>query len=120
MATKQETVDFICEQSGLSERVTSRKMFGEFALYVDGKVIGLVCDDILYVKPTLPGPAILGTTVNRPPYNGAIPHFCITDQLENRELLQQLFLATAAALPAAKPKATTKRPTAPLPPRKTK
>jgi TfoX/Sxy family transcriptional regulator of competence genes len=120
MATKQETVDFICEQSGLSARVTSRKMFGEFALYVDGKVIGLVCDDILYVKPTDAGKSILGTTVEQPPYKGATPHFCIAEQLEDRELLKRLFLATADALPAPKPKAKPKPPSATKPLRKSK
>jgi DNA transformation protein and related proteins len=57
MSTKQDTVDFICEQSGLPGRISARRMFGEFALYVDGKVIGLVCDDTLYIKPTEPGRA---------------------------------------------------------------
>ena len=89
MTTKQETVDFICEQSGLSQRVSARTMFGEFALYVDGKVIGLVCDNTLYVKPTEPGRSILGTTVDRAPYKGAKPHFCISKQLEDRELVPE-------------------------------
>jgi TfoX/Sxy family transcriptional regulator of competence genes len=108
MATKQETVDFICEQSGLSQRVSARKMFGEFALYLDGKVIGLICDNTLYVKPAELGRSILGTTVDRPPYKGAKPHFCISEQLEDRELVERLFLATAKALPAPKAKAKPK------------
>jgi TfoX/Sxy family transcriptional regulator of competence genes len=105
MSTKQDTVDFICEQSGLPGRVSARRMFGEFALYVDGKVIGLICDDTLYIKPTEPGRAILGSTVDRPPYPGARPHFCIGAEIEDGELMRCLFLATADALPAPKPKA---------------
>lgn len=108
MATKQETVDFICEQSGLGQRIAAHKMFGEFALYLDGKVIGLVCDNTLYLKPTEAGRSILGITTDRPPYKGAKLHFCIDEQLENRDLVRMLFLATAAALPTPKPKAKPK------------
>jgi TfoX/Sxy family transcriptional regulator of competence genes len=118
MSTTQETADFICEQSGLAQRISARKMFGEFALYVDGKVVALICDNSLFVKPTDAGRAILGSTVDRPPYEGAKPHFCVTDQIEDRELLHQLLLATADALPRPKPKATGKSPAAAKKPRK--
>lgn len=104
MSTTQATVDFICEQSGLAQRIRARKMFGEFALYVDGKVVALVCDDTLFVKPTVPGKSLIGTTDDKPPYPGAKPHFCITEQLDDRELLQRLLLVTAEALPTPKPK----------------
>ncbi len=104
MATKQSTVDFICEQAELAQRLTARKLFGEFALYVDGRVIALVCDDTLYVKPTASGRTLLGDVVENPPYKGAEPHFCVTEQLEDRDLVQQLFLVTADALPTPRPK----------------
>jgi TfoX/Sxy family transcriptional regulator of competence genes len=110
MSTKQETIDFICEQSGLSQRLSARKMFGEFALYLDGKVIGLVCDNILYVKPTEAGRLILGVTQDRPPYKGAKPYFCIGVQIEDRALIQRLFIATAKALPVPKEKIGLKPP----------
>lgn len=99
MATKQETVDFICEQAGLHQRLAARQMFGQFALYLDGKVIGLVCDNTLFVKPTEAGRSILGTPVERSPYKGAKPYFCINEQLDDRDVIQSLFLATADALP---------------------
>jgi TfoX/Sxy family transcriptional regulator of competence genes len=104
MSTTQATVDFICEQSGLAHRISARKMFGEFALYVDSKVVALVCDDTLFVKPTVPGKALLGATDDQPPYSGAKPHFRITEQLDDREQLQRLLLVTAEALPVPKPK----------------
>ena len=53
MATQQRTVDFLVEQVARAGAVTQRKMFGEFALYCDGKVVALVCDDELFVKPTV-------------------------------------------------------------------
>ena len=108
MSTSQSTVDFICAQSGLAQRISARKMFGEFALYVDGRVVALVCDDTLFVKPTAPGKTLLGRTDDQPPYPGATSHFCITEQLDDRDLLGRLLLATAEALPVPKPKATKK------------
>ncbi len=110
MPTRRPTLDFICEQSGLGSRVRARAMFGEYALYLDGKVVGLVCDDTLFVKPTEAGRALLGTPTEAPPYEGAKPHFCIRELLDDREGLQALLLATAAALPAPKPRVKAKAP----------
>jgi TfoX/Sxy family transcriptional regulator of competence genes len=110
MATTPQTVDFICAQSGLAQRVTARKMFGEYALYVDGKVVALVCDDTLFVKPTPMGAAVLGAVDLRPPYPGAKPHFCITEELDDRELLQRVLLLTAEAMPTPKAKGKAKAP----------
>ena len=108
MSTTPQTVDFICAQSGLAQRITARKMFGEYALYVDGKVAALVCDDTLFVKPTPRGAALLGAVDLQPPYPGAKPHFCITEQLDDRELLQRVLLVTAEAMPKPKAKAPAK------------
>ena len=110
MATTPQTVDFICAQSGLAQRVTARKMFGEYALYVDGKVVALICDDTLFVKPTPMAAALLGAVDLQPPYPGAKPHFCITEQLDDRELLQRVLLLTAEAMPTPKAKGKAKAP----------
>jgi hypothetical protein len=61
MATGIGTVQFICDQAGLGKRLAYRKMFGEYALYIDGKVVALVCDDQLFLKPTPEGLAYLGS-----------------------------------------------------------
>ncbi|WP_416200292.1 TfoX/Sxy family protein [Tabrizicola sp.] len=31
--------------------MTSRKMFGEYTLYLGGKVVAMVCNDQLYLEP---------------------------------------------------------------------
>ena len=104
MASDQSFVDYVCEQAGLPGRLSFRKMFGEYALYLDGKVIALVCDNLLFVKPTPDGKAILGGTTDAPPYPGAKPHFQLGDEIDDRDRLRQLFQATAFALPVPKPK----------------
>lgn len=104
MSTKQSTIDFILDQSG--EGVSGRKMFGEYALYLDGKVVALVCDDTLFVKKTDVGRDFLGTTYREgTPYPGAKPAMEIGDDIiEDRERLGELLCMTAEHLPALLPK----------------
>ena len=100
MATRPETVAFIVEQAGGARAVAARKMFGEYALYADGKLVALVCDDRLFVKPTAPGRAFIGAVVEAPPYPSAKPSFLIADeQLEDGDWLSALLRLTADALP---------------------
>jgi DNA transformation protein and related proteins len=105
MATAKSTVAYILEQlSGLAD-VSARAMFGEYALYCDGKVVALICDDQLFLKPTPAGEALIGEPVMGPPYSGAKPHMVVdAGLLEDPAALQALVAATAAALPKPKPK----------------
>lgn len=64
MATRKETVEFILQKLRHENRFTARAMFGEYALYADGKVVALVCDDRLYVK-IVPASAELATQCGR-------------------------------------------------------
>ncbi|WP_449410638.1 TfoX/Sxy family protein [Methylobacterium komagatae] len=77
MATKPSTVSYLVEQTGRVGHVVAKKMFGEYGLYCDGKLVALVCDDKLFVKPTVEGRAFLGS-VNRgrsvPRCEALLPH----------------------------------------------
>jgi TfoX/Sxy family transcriptional regulator of competence genes len=81
-------------------------MFGEYALYVDGKVTALVCDDQLFLKPTAEGRRFLGAVTEGAPYPGAKPYFLLSEELEDPERLAMVLDITAAALPKPKPKPT--------------
>jgi DNA transformation protein and related proteins len=104
MASDHAFVQHVCDQLRGVGDLSYRKMFGEYALYVGGKVVGLVCDNQLFLKPTDAGRALLGTPVEGPPYPGAKPHFVLDEHLDNPELLTSLFVATEAVLPRAKAK----------------
>lgn len=52
MAAQQDFIDYVAEQIRLGPRISYRKMFGEYALYLDGKVVALACDNSLFIKPT--------------------------------------------------------------------
>jgi TfoX/Sxy family transcriptional regulator of competence genes len=53
--------------------LTARKMFGEYAIYLDGKVVALVCDDQLFVKPAPGAQVAFPDCPTAPPYPGAKP-----------------------------------------------
>jgi DNA transformation protein len=110
MATKQSTVDYILDQLSALTNVSARKMFGEYALYCDTKVVGLICDDILYIKITDPGKDFVGEYYKEGfPYPGAKPSMIINeDQIEDQDWLQELVLMTAKQLPAPKLKSKKK------------
>ena len=104
MSTDQGFVEYIQTQSGLGHRLSFRKMFGEYALYLHGRVIAFACDNELYIKPTAEGRAVLGPVSEHPPYPGAKLYFRIDEQMEDRELLRLALETTAQALPMPKPK----------------
>ena len=104
MASNQAFVDYIIDQTGSAGAMTARKMFGEYALYCNGKVVALICDDRLFVKPTDAGRTFIGTPVEAAAFPGAKPSFLIEDQLDNRRWLAKLIAITHESLPAAKPK----------------
>ncbi|MBR8150565.1 TfoX/Sxy family protein [Burkholderia vietnamiensis] len=100
MASNQGTVDFIVEQSALAGTVSARKMFGEYGIYCDGKMVALVCDDRLFVKPTPDGHAFLGACEQAPPYPSAKPHLVVAgERWDDREWLSTLIRIIAAQLP---------------------
>jgi TfoX/Sxy family transcriptional regulator of competence genes len=108
MASDLSFVEYVRDQMHGAGAVTFKKMFGEYALYIDEKIVALVCDNQLFVKPTEAGRALLGTVTEAPPYPGAKPQLLITEQLEDQELIVGLMRATAAELPTPKPKAAKK------------
>lgn len=104
MPSTQSFVEYVCEQAGGARTVAFRKMFGEYALYCDGKVVALICREQVFVKPTAAGRRLVPTVAKGPPYPGAKPCLVVTDCVDDRKLMAALFAETADALPAPKPK----------------
>ena len=104
MATDQEFMEFLADQMSGAGEISYRKMFGEYAIYCGGKVVALVCDNQLFVKPTSAGRAYVGEPTEAPAYPGAKNSFLIEDAFEDREWISELIRITAKDLPAPKPK----------------
>jgi len=95
-------VEFVVEQIENAGEIRYKKMFGEFALYSDGIIFALICDDQLFMKPTEAGRSFIDPVVEAPPYPKAKPYFLIEDQLENKEWLSTLVRLSVKELPTPK------------------
>lgn len=103
MASSKEFVEYVCEQIGRAGEITYRKMFGEYGVYCNGKIVMLVCDNQCFLKQTEAGKKILTEIVEVPPYQGAKPYFLI-ENLEDKNYLEELIKATYEELPEPKPR----------------
>ncbi len=104
MSSDRDFIDYLVDQMRGAGSITFRKMFGEYALYCDGVVVALVCDNQLFVKRTQGGRAFIGEVTEAPAYPGARMSFLIGERVEDREWIVELMRITAAELPAPKPK----------------
>lgn len=104
MATDRDFIEYVHEQAALGSRLTDKRMFGEYALYLDGKVVAFACDNSVLLKPTDAGRALVPRLTEGRPYPEAKIHYVIDEYLDDTALLQALLQATADALPEPKPR----------------
>jgi TfoX/Sxy family transcriptional regulator of competence genes len=104
MASEQNFVDFVVEQIRNAGEVTAKKMFGEYGIYAEGKLFGLICDNKLFIKPTISGREFIGNVTEAPPYEGAKPSFLIEEEIEDSDWLSELVRISLKELPSPKPK----------------
>ncbi len=105
MSTQKETVEFILEKLGEPKHFSVRAMFGEYALYADGKVVALVCNDQLYVK-ILPASAELENICEKDEaYPGSKKFYVVEEsELSRIKNLPDILLDIARSLPEKKVK----------------
>ncbi len=89
MASSESFLQFILSQLDGLEGISSRKMMGEYLLYVYGKGIGGIYDDRFLIKRTVPGEALLSQGCEALPYPGAKP-MLLVEEVDDREFLQRL------------------------------
>lgn len=104
MATHREFVDYVAEQLDLGDRLSCKRLFGEYALYLDGKVVAFACDDSLFVKPSTATTHLLPQLPQRPPFPGAKDYPVADELLDDAATIRALIVHTAQALPDPKPR----------------
>jgi TfoX/Sxy family transcriptional regulator of competence genes len=102
MASDPGFVEYVVDQIGLGPELVCKRLFGEYGLWLDGRIVALVCDDQLLLKPTDAGRALLGGS---PPEVAPYPEakgWLLVEDLDDGEALAALLRATGAALPVGK------------------
>jgi TfoX/Sxy family transcriptional regulator of competence genes len=108
MATSPATIAHLLDLLSGAGDLSARKMFGEYGLYLDGKVVGFICDDTLFLKITPGSLALLPGVEQGPCYPGSKPYLVLTETLDDPDLAIRALRAVAADAPPPKPKAPKK------------
>lgn len=104
MSTSKEFIEYILDQIH-DPKARVRAMFGEYALYYDGKVVGLVCDNTLFIKVTSGSTELLKENELGPAYPGARETFILNEsQIEESGVLRDILQIVSNDLPRPKPK----------------
>ena len=87
MASSPEFVNYICEQLNGLGTARSRKMFGDYMVYLNDKPVLILCDGRVMVKtlPCLAG--LLAGRPIQPPYEGAKDHYLLDP--DDRDTLRE-------------------------------
>lgn len=104
MSTRRETITALLDALSDAGPISAKAMFGEYSLYLGDRVVALICDDRLFVKPTPGALALMPGATMAPPYPGAKPHILAEDALDDPDPVAQALRAALADLPPAKPK----------------
>ena len=104
MATTADFIEYVCEQIRGVGLVRSRKMFGEYMVYVNDKPILLVCDNIVYVKMLDCIAAQMENADKGFPYTGAKEHYIL--DIDDAEFAKEIvrILEPVTAIPKPKKK----------------
>ncbi len=107
MASSPDFVSYICEQLDGLGSVRSRKMFGEYMVYLNDKPVIIICDDRAMVK-TLPClEELLRGRPAEPPYEGAKPHYLLDP--DDREVLREAARLAEEVTPLPKKRKSPKK-----------
>lgn len=103
MASNPEFVQYIADQCSGAGDITVKKMFGEYGIYCNGKIFGLICDDTFFIKITEAGKKLMPNAETDSPYEGAKAHFVVSE-VDDSQTLSAFVFATCEELPVPKPK----------------
>lgn len=98
MSSSESFKNFILDQTQDAGVMRARNMFSEYCLYCNDKLVGVISDDKLFIKPTPELEAILKTKVLLPPYEGAKPNFFIAE-VDDRDYITKVIKTAYETIP---------------------
>lgn len=106
MSSEPGIVDHIVECCGAAGDVSARKMFGEYGLFMQGRMVGVICDDLLFVRPTAAGRAMAPELAEKSPFPRAKPYLFVPEhRWDDTDWLAALLRTTCDQTPLPKSRA---------------
>lgn len=103
MSSKIDFVEYVCDQGRGAGFISYKRMFGEFGIYCDGLIFGLVCDDQFFIKETKQGHDFYPQGELAAPYTGSKPYILI-ENVDDSDFLCEMIQITCRNLPIPKEK----------------
>ena len=103
MASSMDYVEYACDQMSDAGQIVYKKMFGEYAIYCDGKCFGLICNNQVFINLTKGGNLVLPNATMAVPYDGAKPRILL-EELDNKDFLANFIIETCKELSYPKKK----------------
>ena len=98
--------EYVRESFSLAGDIVIRSMMGGYLVYFNGKLIGDICGDELFLKRTPTSDRLLADSELRYPYDGSKTLMHVFDRFEDTDLIAELLNGMHAELPEKKPKKT--------------
>ncbi len=104
MATSKEFHDYVVESLQKVGSVATRKMMGEYCVYYQGKLIGNICDNCLFLKPTESVLRLMPDAGRAYPYEGSKTLMAVVEDVEDTGLMAEVLEGMYHELPEPKGK----------------
>ena len=96
--------EYVREVFSAAGDIVIKSMMGGYLVYLNGKLIGDMCDNELFMKRTPTSDRLLADSELRYPYEGSKTLMHVFDRFEDKELIQELLGGMYTELPAPKKK----------------
>lgn len=104
MIIVNEFNEYVRESFSAFGYIVIRSMMGGYLVYLNGKLIGDICDNELFLKRTPTSDRLLADSELRYPYEGSKTLMHVFDRFEDMDLIAELLEGMYAELPEKKPK----------------
>ena len=95
---------YVCECFSAFGYVAIKSMMGGYLVYFNGKLIGDICGEEVFLKRTLTSDRLLAGSELRYPYEGSKTLMRVFDRFDDKDMIAELLEGMYAELPERKPK----------------
>lgn len=94
--------EYVCEVFSAAGEIVIKPMMGGYLVYLDGKLIGDICGNEVFLKRTPTSDRLLANSELRYPYEGSKSLMHVFDRFEDTALLLELLEGMYTELPEKK------------------